>query len=79
MLGEEMEEEVEERGRLASLDLLGEPCNGDTNARSVSTLLDVLRSLLLRSSVARSGLLAVPGERYMERRFVWRSVSSWAS
>lgn len=35
--------------------------------------------LLLRRSVARSGLLAVPGERYMERRFVWSSVSSWAS
>lgn len=35
--------------------------------------------LLLRRSVARSGLLAVPGERYIERRFVWRSVSSCAS
>ena len=35
--------------------------------------------LLLRRSVARSGLLAVPGERYIERRFVCRSVSSWAS
>lgn len=35
--------------------------------------------LLLRRSVARSGLLAEPGERYIERRFVCRSVSSWAS
>ena len=35
--------------------------------------------LLFLSSVARSGLLAVPCERYIERRFVWRSVSSSAS
>ena len=35
--------------------------------------------LLFLSSVARSGLLAVPGERYMERRFVCKSVSSSAS
>lgn len=38
-----------------------------------------LSRLLFRSSVARSGLLAVPGERYIERRFVCRSVSSTAS
>ena len=35
--------------------------------------------LLFLSRVARSGLLAEPGERYIERRFVCRSVSSWAS
>ena len=35
--------------------------------------------LLFLSRVARSGLLAVPGERYMERRFVCKSVSSSAS
>jgi len=34
------------------------------------------RSFAFRSSVAKSGLLDVPGERYMERLFVWRSASS---
>ncbi len=36
-------------------------------------------ALLLRKRVARSGLLAVPDERYIDRRFVCRSVSSTAS
>lgn len=33
------------------------------------------RAFALRSRVARSGLLAVPGERYIERRLVWYPVS----
>jgi hypothetical protein len=36
----------------------------------------VPRSFAFRTSVARSGLLAVPCERYMERRLVWSSPSS---
>ena len=34
------------------------------------------RSLALRTRVARSGLLEVPGDRYIDRRFAWRSASS---
>lgn len=50
-----------------------------------TVLLDLLASLAaaadsrcfaLRSRVARSGLLAVPGARYIERRFVCNSLSS---
>lgn len=33
-------------------------------------LVEEPRAFALRSRVARSGLLAVPGERYMERRLV---------
>ena len=33
-------------------------------------------SFALRTKVARSGLLEVPGDRYRERRFVFRSTSS---
>lgn len=43
---------------------------------SFSALLSFSLAFALRRSVARSGLLAVPGARYIERRFVCNSVSS---
>ena len=89
--GEAFEEEVEDRwrpGRLAGLSfetsLFGVSCVADpgvTRARPslLRSLFPAASFLLFLSSVARSGLLAVPGERYIERRFVWRSLSSVAS
>lgn len=62
-----------------SLDPVGARRFADGELVLVLLLAPASLFLLLRRSVARSGLLAVPGERYIERRFVWRSVSSWAS
>ena len=62
-------DEVEDRLRV----VLGEASGlfgviGDSNP--LSPLVAEPRAFALRRSVARSGLLAVPAERYMERRLV---------
>lgn len=91
--GEAVLDEVEDRWRpLRRVDsslvtsLFGVSCAADPGATTVRpslsldlSLLAASLPLLFRSKVAKSGLLAVPGDRYIERRFVCRSVSSCAS
>lgn len=85
--GEAAEDEVDDLPRPRAPGLLAESSvrkrlgvsGGKGVALDRASLLAAFSRLLLRSRVARSGLLAVPCERYIERLLVWRSVSSTAS